>query len=208
MFVPKPVAANLSGPRPWQPVPDLPNPGPDCHPARPTQTRSQAPDPCAPPGHVLLLASSLQLASPIAQLAHGPPAFDLPSIDFPFSLHTPLFFQPSRFTFRFLSITLHYIALPHFDCTTHLGTTQQHGDTPLLKIPKVRSCPVLLCLPSPSLPSSTSILTTSKHPRITTTASHSCLPVVSAPTTLLPLVADRQLSVPIKGSVRRLTNSI
>lgn len=159
MFVPKPVAANLSGPRPWQPVPDLPNPGPDCHPARPTQTRSQAPDPCAPPGHVLLpLLFSLPLPSPNSHPAHLHSTY--PSIDFPFSLHTPLFFQPSRFTFRFLSITLHYIALPHFDCTTHLGTTHQHGGTPLLKIPKACSCPVLLCLPSPALPSSTSALTT------------------------------------------------
>ncbi|KAL2288051.1 hypothetical protein FJTKL_04777 [Diaporthe vaccinii] len=72
-------------------------------------TVAQYPDPCAPPpSWPCPPASSLQLASPVAQLAPGPPAFDLPSIDFPFSLHTPLFFQPSLFYFSF---PIHYITL-------------------------------------------------------------------------------------------------
>lgn len=141
----------------------------------------------------VLLALLFSLPLPVAQLALGPPAFDLPNIGFPFSLHTPLFFQPSPSTSSFLSITLHCSA-SIYSCTTHLGTTPQrlaqHCSIP-------RSARVL---------SSTSTLTTSTHPRIhehrIAIASASCVP---APTTLLPLVADRHLSVPITGSFRRLS---
>lgn len=188
----EPVAANLAAPQTLAASPRLAHPGPRL-------PRCQTdPGPCVP----RLFSWPL----PFAQLAPGPPALDLPSIDFPFPPHTPLFFQPRRFISRFLDITLNYSLSASLSLARHLTAqyhTTGHEITQFQRLPASRpplsdfACPSVSLLPDPT---STPILTTDA-PTLETAGSHSPLALVSAPTTLPPLAADRQLSVLTQGAV-------
>lgn len=206
MFCSKPVAANLAGPQTLAASPRLAHLGPrlpHCKTDRPPATIL----PC-PPGS----ASSACLCSHPTHL-HS----TYQSIDFPYSLHTPLFpFSPVvllsvSYPLHYITFTLHWSVSPLQDASRRKITPRRLDDTaqpPSLFVASnplsAFTCPAVF----PSLdPSSPSILTTSTHPYITATGLHPPLPLVPAPTTLLPLVADRQLFVPIKRSLGLLTNS-
>lgn len=192
MFVPSLSQPISQAPDPGCQSQARPPGGPDCHPARLTRRRNP------------LQPSSFQLALSHRPTRSRPTCIRPTKHRLPFSpTHSPFFLSARSF---YLPFPIHYITL---HCPTslyskrHISVQHTTRVTTSLDIPKVCSYLVLSCPPRPRH----SILITSTHPPITPAGSHPRLPLVSAPTTLLPLVANRQLSVPIKGSLRRLTNS-